>query len=156
MINYFNNSRNFNHGIMFHHFHNFKNYKKTQGSISKNQFIKIINFIGKKNIVSADEYIYKLNNKKLKPKEVCLTFDDGLKCHFEIVYPILKKLKIKAFFFIYTSILGKKPDLLEVFRYFRTTQFKSVDDFYSDFFKFSLNYNVDHLKVRKIEKKKYS
>ena len=43
--------------------------------------------------------------------------------------------------------------MLEVFRYFRTTQFKSVDDFYSDFFKFSLNYNVDHLKVRKIEKK---
>ena len=83
---------------MFHHFHNFKNYKKTQGSISKNQFIKIINFIGKKNIVSADEYIYKLNNKKLKPKEVCLTFDDGLKCHFEIVYPILKKLKLKLFF----------------------------------------------------------
>ncbi len=153
MVNYFNNSRNFNHGIMFHHFHDFRNFKKTQGSISKNQFIKIINFIGKKNILNADEFIYKLTNKKLKTKDVCLTFDDGLKCHFKIIFPILKKLKVKAFFFIYTSIFEKKPDLLEVFRYFRTTYYKNIDDFYSDFFKLSLKYNIDYLKIRKTEKK---
>jgi peptidoglycan/xylan/chitin deacetylase (PgdA/CDA1 family) len=153
MIKYFNKSRNLSHGIMFHHFHDFKNFKKTQGSISKNQFIKIIKFIGKKNVINADEYIYKLQNKKLKSNEVCLTFDDGLKCHFDIILPLLSSLKIKAFFFIYTSIFEDKPDLLEVFRYFRTSYYNRIDDFYSEFFIFCLKNNIDYLKVNKIEKK---
>ena len=152
MKKYFNSSRNFYHGIMFHHFHDEKRYKKTQGSISKNEFIKIINFIGKKNIIDADIFIEKLKNKTLKKNEVCLTFDDGLKCQFHIVNPILKKLKIKAFFFIYTSIFEKKPDLLEVFRYFRTTYFSNIDNFYNYFFNFCSNNNIDLLSILKKEK----
>ena len=49
-----------NCGLMFHHFHS-KSHKKTQGSISKTKFEKIIKDIGIKNIVSARSF---LNNKK--------------------------------------------------------------------------------------------
>jgi len=46
---YFNKDNNFFHGIMFHHFHGSDIHKKSQGSIDKDDFYKMINFIGKKN-----------------------------------------------------------------------------------------------------------
>ena len=54
---------NFNHGLMFHHFHDDRKHKKFQGSISKSQFAKIIKFIGRKNIIDPKEFIEELNNK---------------------------------------------------------------------------------------------
>ena len=41
-----------------------------------------------------EELIYNFANKII-PKKKCavLTFDDGYKCHYDIVYPILKKEK---------------------------------------------------------------
>ena len=39
---YFNNSNNYFHGIMFHHFHDGQNHV-SQGSISKDDFVKLIN-----------------------------------------------------------------------------------------------------------------
>ena len=43
---YFNKDNNFFHGIMFHHFHDGDIHKKSQGSIDKDDFYKMINFIG--------------------------------------------------------------------------------------------------------------
>ena len=48
---YFNNNNNFYHGIMFHHFHDNGIHTKGQGSISKDDFYEMINFIGRKNIL---------------------------------------------------------------------------------------------------------
>tara|TARA_Y100000590_G_C15039663_1_gene758367 strand:+ start:108 stop:386 length:279 start_codon:yes stop_codon:yes gene_type:complete len=84
-------------GIMFHHFHDHKKHKISQGSISKEQFLKIINFIGRKNILDADEFINKYNNKTLKKNHVCLTFDDGLLSQFDIAISLLKKIIIKYY-----------------------------------------------------------
>ena len=39
---------NYPHGIMFHHFHDLKNFKKSQGSISSYQLKRIISIIGRK------------------------------------------------------------------------------------------------------------
>ena len=113
---------------MFHHFHDDLKHIKSQGSISKKTFIKLINIIGKKNIINADKFIEKLNNQTLT-KEVCLTFDDGLKSQIDIALPVLKKFNIKAFFFIYTSIFTKEPDQLEIYRFFRTTKYKNINFF---------------------------
>ena len=62
-MTYFQNI-NFFHGIMFHHFHDEKNHKKGQGSISKDDFYDLINFIGRKNILNADIFYQKLKEKK--------------------------------------------------------------------------------------------
>ena len=43
---YFNNTNSFFHGIMFHHFHDDEMHTKGQGSVSKDDFYKIIRFIG--------------------------------------------------------------------------------------------------------------
>ena len=134
-IMYFNNKNNFFHGIMFHHFHDDGIHTKGQGSISKDEFYKIINFIGRKNILDADIFFEKFKNKTLKENELCLTFDDGIKCQIDVALPVLEEIKIKSFFFVYTSMFEGKPDNLEVFRYFRINYFDNVDEFYNSFYK---------------------
>ena len=95
---YFNQKNNFYHGIMFHHFHDGKKHLKGQGSITKDEFYKILNFIGIKNILNADIFFEKSKNNKLKDNEVCITFDDSVKCQIDIALPVLEDLKIKSFF----------------------------------------------------------
>ena len=132
---YFNKNNNFFHGIMFHHFHDDGLHKKSQGSINKDDFYKMLNFIGRNNILDADIFFEKLKNKKLKETEVCITFDDALKCQIDIALPVLEELKIKSFFFVYTSVFEEKPDNLEIFRYFRVNYFNDINEFYNSFYK---------------------
>ena len=120
---------------MFHHFHDNGVHTKGQGSIDQEDFIKMINFIGRKNILDADVFFEKFKENKLKNNEVCLTFDDAIKCQIDIALPILEELKIKSFFFVYTSMFDGKPDNLEIFRYFRMNYFITVDEFYNEFYK---------------------
>ena len=139
---YFNKNNNFFHGIVFHHFHDDGIHTKGQGSISKDDFFKLINFIGRKNICDADVFFEKFKANKLKENEVCLTFDDAIKCQIDVALPVLEDLKIKSFFFVYTSMFEEKPDNLEIFRYFRMNYFNSVDEFYINFYKV-LNTDLD-------------
>ena len=132
---YFNNTNSFFHGITFHHFHDDGIHTKSQGSISKDDFYKLINFIDRKNILDADVFFEKFRENKLKKNEVCLTFDDAIKCQIDVTLPVLEDLKIKSFFFVYTSMFEEKPDNLEIFRYFRMNYFNSVDEFYINFYK---------------------
>ena len=132
---YFNQNNNFYHGIMFHHFHDNGIHTKGQGSIDKDDFHKMINFIGRNNILDADVFFEKYKNNKLKNNEVCLTFDDGIKCQIDVALPVLEELKIKSFFFVYTSVFSGKPDNLEIFRYFRMNYFKNINEFYESFYK---------------------
>ena len=156
---YFSNKKNFFHGIMFHHFHDNNDHKKGQGSINKDDFYKLIKFIGKKNILSADQFFIRYKEKKLTEKNVCLTFDDSLKCQYDIALPILEDLNIKSFFFIYSSIFNEKPDFLEVYRYFRMNYFLNIEEFYDLFFK-KINNNLTNFfkeneKTIEIRKQKF-
>ena len=160
---YFNKNNNFFHGIMFHHFHDDGIHTKGQGSIDKDDFYKMINFIGRNNILDADIFFEKFKNNKLKEKEVCLTFDDGIKCQIDVALPILEELKIKSFFFVYTSMFEGKPDNLEIFRYFRMNYFNNVDEFYNSFYqvldkdlKTFFEDNNDKIKATKIKFPHYS
>ena len=160
---YFNNSNDFFHGIMFHHFHDDGIHTKGQGSIDKDDFYKMINFIGRKNILDADVFFEKFKNSELKNNEVCLTFDDALKCQIDVALPILEELKIKSFFFVYTSMLEGKPDNLEFFRYFRMNYFNNLDEFYDNFYKnldkdlkHFFEKNSDKIKEKKIKFPHYS
>ena len=103
---YLNSTNNFFHGIMFHHFHDDGIHTKVQGSISKDDFYKLINFIGRKNICDADVFFEKFKENKLKENEVCLTFDDAIKCQIDVALPVLEDLKIKSFFFVYSLIIS--------------------------------------------------
>ncbi len=120
---------------MFHHFHDDGIHTKGQGSIDKDDLYKMINFIGRNNILDANTFYEKFKYNKLKSNEVCLTFDDAVKCQIDIALPVLEDFKIKSFFFVYTSIFQGKPDNLEFFRYFRMNYFDNVEEFYENFYK---------------------
>ena len=121
------------HGIMFHHFHG-KGHPKSQGSITAKQFIELLHFIGREHILNADEFQKKAARGQLKAGDLCLTFDDNLRCQYDIAFPILQKFHITAFWFIYTSVLKGAFERLEMYRKFRTTSFPTVDAFYKAFF----------------------
>tara|TARA_A100001015_G_scaffold319094_1_gene440954 strand:- start:1550 stop:1867 length:318 start_codon:yes stop_codon:yes gene_type:complete len=84
----------FSHGLMFHHFHDNKSYKKSQGSISKQEFEKIINLVGQKNILSPNEYIDRMLNNKLKKNKSKFSPEQALK----IIKIFMEKNIIKDYF----------------------------------------------------------
>ena len=155
---YFNNTNNFFHGIMFHHFHDEGIHTRSQGSISKDEFYKLIKFIGREKILNSEEFFNRFKENKLKEKDLCLTFDDSLGCQYDIALPVLEELNIKSFFFVNSSVFTENPDLLEVNRYFRKNYFKNVNEFYDNFFRIygkSLNkYFIENeSKVKELKKK---
>ena len=152
---YFNKNNDFFHGIMFHHFHDNKTHLKSQGSISNDQFYKLIKYIGRENILNADVFFERFIENKLLKNNVCFTFDDGIKSQMDVALPVLEDLKIKSFFFVYTSIFEGKPDNLEIYRYFRTNYFESINKFYNEFYNF-LGKNLENFfeKNRKTIKEK--
>lgn len=139
-------------GLMVHGIHKENTKPLSQGSISDKDFEKIINKF-KKRILNADDWIEKSKNKSLSNKDLCITFDDNLKSQIKYGIPILKKYKIKAFFFVYTSIYEKKNYQFEVFRYFYNVKYRSFENFFNDFYNFLVN-SIHESKIKKINKSK--
>ena len=54
---YFNRKNNFPHGLMFHHFHDNKSHKSSQGSITADQLYEVIKVVGRKNILDPNIFI---------------------------------------------------------------------------------------------------
>ncbi|WP_016754110.1 polysaccharide deacetylase family protein [Leptospira santarosai] len=122
------------HGIMFHHFHDEDKHIKSQGSISGEEFRNILLWLQRDfNIISAMEWFEKSKLQKLQKNDICITFDDNLLCQYTIALPILEELDIKAFWFIYSSPLIGVQEKLEIYRYFRSAKFNTVNDFYHSF-----------------------
>lgn len=121
------------HGVMFHHFHNDKHYQG-QGSISQESFEKLISFIGLDRIISPDEWMKRLDAGRLKDKDICLTFDDGLLSQFDVALPILEKYNLRAFWFIYSNVFEGQLSKLEIYHVFRSKFFHNIDSFYNVFF----------------------
>lgn len=121
------------HAIMLHHFHG-GIHPAVQGSISGEEFAAMIAFLRRDyTILGAREYMERALAGELSPRDTCITFDDALRCQTDIALPVLAREGISAFFFIYSSPLCGEPDWLEVFRYYRTTQFSDIDAFYEAF-----------------------
>ena len=133
-------------GLMFHHFHDGIKHKRSEGSISKSQFKKILlNF--KRNIVTPEEFINQIStNKKKEKKMICLTFDDGIKSQVDIALEVLDELKLKGFFFTNTFQYENKISMLECCRYFRNNYFSNIEEFY-ELFLTNLKNNFSEKKI---------
>jgi len=120
---------------MFHHFHD-KKHPKAQGSLSADNFSDMIEFLGRNNILKADEWLKRAQTGKLGNNEICLTFDDALRSQYDIALPVLENYGITAFWFVYSSVFEGGKGRMEVHRYFRNLMFDDVEDFYEAFFDF--------------------
>ena len=122
------------HGIMFHHFHDKFEHPKGQGSIDKIQFEKLIIYLKKTyKLLNAEDWYNKAIKNQLLNGEICLTFDDNLKCQYDVALPVLEKYGLTAFWFIYSSPFTGVMERLEIYRNFRSTMYQKVSDFYNDF-----------------------
>ena len=125
----------YTHSIMFHHFHDEQTHPVGQGSLSSHDFSEMLDWLADRyKILDADEYRSRLENKTLAPSDICLSFDDALLCQVDLAVFIFEQRGIRAFFFVYSSPFCGDPDRLEIYRYFRTTEFDDIDQFYEAFF----------------------
>ncbi|HEY4497212.1 MAG TPA: polysaccharide deacetylase family protein [Candidatus Paceibacterota bacterium] len=123
------------HGIMFHHFHDGNKHPQSKGSISADEFAKLLDFIGIERILSPGEWLEKLDKNTLSGNDLCLTFDDALLCQIDIALPVLEHYHLTAFWFVYSGVFEGALENLEIYRLFRTKYFDSIDDFYNVFLK---------------------
>ena len=62
------------HSVMFHHFHDDK-HLPTQGSLSSNDFTKMIDWLSKRySILNANQYKKKFEDGTLKNTDICFYF----------------------------------------------------------------------------------
>lgn len=127
-------------GVMFHHFHEEARqagaaaHPRGQGSISAAMLGDMLDELGDR-VLSAREYAERAAADRLRDRDVCLTFDDNLRCQFDVAGPVLKARGLTAFWFVATGTLRGAPPRLEIYRRFRDTRFANIDDFYESFFR---------------------
>jgi len=134
------------YGVMFHRFTDSR-LPDSQGSLDARQLESVIDHLMDYELLSPQEWLQHLDNRSLSSHHRCLTFDDGLRCQFEIALPILESRGLRAFWFIHTShhegvippneilshLLLKSTSSEEVMRTFcdlarATTEFVEPDD----------------------------
>lgn len=120
------------HGIMFHHFHGGL-YGTSQGSISAEQLDQMLVHVGLHRILPAREWYERSLADTLEPHHLCLTFDDALRCQYEIAWPVLHARGLTAFWFVYSSVFEGNIEFLEIYRNFRHECFESIEHFYRAF-----------------------
>lgn len=121
------------HGIMFHHFHDAR-HPRGQGGMSADDLVRMIRHLGRSRILDAEAWMERALAGRLAADDLCLTFDDALRCQWDVALPVLEDFGIKAFWFVYSSIFEGGLELLEVYRYFRSVAFEDIDGFYAAFF----------------------
>ena len=118
---------------MLHHFHD-SVHPIGQGSLSRHDFQLLIEYLKNNfHLIGARQWHEQAIAGTLKD-EICLSFDDGLACQYDIALPVLTEIGIDAYWFIYSSVLEGEKEKLELYRHFRSTQFDEIDAFYDAFF----------------------
>ncbi len=119
---------------MFHHFTG-QGHARGQGAIDADEFRRLLLHVGPRNILPAEEFLTRHVQGTLASQHTCLSFDDNLRCQYDVALPVMRELGLTAFWFVYTSVLQGRPERLELYRQFRTQYFTDVEAFYDAFFK---------------------
>lgn len=118
---------------MFHHFHGGA-HPVGQGSISADDFQEMLEWLKQSyRVLDASSFYEAAVSGALTDGDTCLTFDDSLLCQYEIAAPILADEGLTAFYFVYSSAFTDDPDMLEIYRYFRSTEYPDFDAFCDEF-----------------------
>ncbi len=123
-------------------------HQKIKG-LEFNDFIKQIKFLKSHfHFITLEQLLDCIyNNKELPTNSMILTFDDGLKDHYQYVFPLLQKFDIQGLFFPSAKPLITKS-VLDVHKiHFILANCKNVNDLISDIFWFVRKHKIDwHLK----------
>jgi peptidoglycan/xylan/chitin deacetylase (PgdA/CDA1 family) len=97
--------------VMYHYVQNNNPNYKFFNFLSLRNFEKQIKYFKKKFKIEDAKKLFEI--KKLNKNSVFLTFDDGLKCHYDYVFPVLKKHGVNGIFYI-PALSYKKKNILDV------------------------------------------
>ena len=122
----------FAHGLMFHHFCNDR-HPRVQGAIGADELDALLSYVGIARILSADEWTERALAGRLRESDLCITLDDALRCQYDVALPVFESHGLTAFWFVYSAVFEGHRAPLEIYRWFRTTQFSDVDAFYAAF-----------------------
>ncbi|MDA9981576.1 polysaccharide deacetylase family protein [Gammaproteobacteria bacterium] len=117
------------HGLMFHRFHSPGSHPTGQGSVPGPELENILRYVGTGRILEPDAWLDGLARGTLSPESICLTFDDGLRSQIDVAVPILDKLDLKAFWFVFSSVFDGGIDYHEVYNRFAIQTFPTFDEF---------------------------
>jgi peptidoglycan/xylan/chitin deacetylase (PgdA/CDA1 family) len=120
-------------GIMFHHFHG-PGHGASQGSIDAQTLEAMIEYLGPQRVLDARQWLDQARAGTLPTEAVCLTFDDALRCQWDVAQPVLEQYNLTGFWFVYSSVFEGNIEPLEVYRTFRSQYFDGVEAFYDAFF----------------------
>lgn len=90
---------------------------------------------GARQYPASREWLEYVRTGTLPQGKISLTFDDCLRCQYDVALPVLEKFGLTGFWFVYTGhIFDNLVPRLEVYRYFRTARFPDLETFYGRFF----------------------
>ena len=82
------------------------------GRLNVEEFEKRIKYLMRfYKVVSLDEYYNKIQKCEKIKRTLVLTFDDGYKCFYKNVFPLLKKYRIPASIFLTTKFIDNNEDM---------------------------------------------
>ncbi len=125
---------------MFHHFSGPTDPGYAKGSLSSEQFLSVLKGIDTDRLASPNVFRESYFDNQ---GDVCVTFDDNLKSQLSVAIPVLEKLGLKAFFFLYSGAFEDTLPLFELVRYFASSQFDSVERFNSAFINSAIKQSSD-------------
>jgi len=125
--------RPYPYSVAFHHFYDGRRYPAGGGAITASELAFIIDYLSPQ-LLPAHLWLEKALTGKLTGGEVCLSFDDGLRCQYELALPVLEAYGLTAFWFVPSLPLTGAFDNLELYRHFRHACYPSLDDFYHTFY----------------------
>jgi peptidoglycan/xylan/chitin deacetylase (PgdA/CDA1 family) len=121
------------HGLMFHRFRRHGAPSPGQGAISEIQFETILRAIGLERILTPREWLARVKTGTLTDRDLCITFDDGLACQYEVALPVLRRLGLKSFWFVFSAVLTGGTDRNEIASYLASAVFPSFEEFAARF-----------------------
>jgi len=121
----------FPHGIMFHRFFD-ATHPRGQGAIDAETFDRLLARY-RDRILPPSEWLRRAKADLLRDDDVCLTFDDALRCQIDVALPVMRDRNVQAFWFVYSSVFEGGAETLEIFRYFRTVAFTDFNHFHAEF-----------------------
>ena len=120
-------------GVIFHHFVGM-GHPYIQGALTAEQFDQLLTSVGVHKFLDPLSWAAARMSGTLGDDQHCLTVDDALQSQIDIALPVLESHGLKAFFFVYSSVLEGHMELFEIYRYFKNQFYDSIDSFYLDFY----------------------
>jgi peptidoglycan/xylan/chitin deacetylase (PgdA/CDA1 family) len=118
---------------MFHRFRKDGAPPPGQGAVSEGEFEAILREVGLERILSPQEWLARVKAGTLVESDLCITFDDGLLSQYEVALPVLRRLGLQSFWFVFSTVLTGDADRNEIASYLASAVFPSFEEFAARF-----------------------